>query len=112
MRRRGWSVVYLGQNVPLQSISDLTQEISPSAILFVAMQTESAQNLVGWPALLKQDSGNPPVLLGGRAFVINPGLLQIVPGFYLGDTIQEGIMKMESILLGTLSPGTLIQNLQ
>ena len=110
LRRRGWSVVYLGQNVPLQSVSDLTRDISPSAILFVAMQIESAQNLVGWPALFKQISGNPPVLLGGRAFVINPGLLQIVPGFYLGDTIQEGIVKLESILLGTLTPGTLVQN--
>jgi DNA-binding transcriptional MerR regulator len=112
LRRRGWSVAYLGQNVPLQGLSDFIREISPSAILFVAMQAETAQNLVGWSALIKQVSGNPPILLGGRAFVIDPGLLQVIPGLYLGDTIEEGVLRMESILQGTLTPRTPAQHQQ
>ena len=112
LRRRGWPILYLGQNVPIQSISDLTRDISPSAILFIAMQAESALNLINWPSLITQTSGQPPILLGGRAFIMNPGLLQQIPGIYLGNTIQDGIIKIESILLGELNPGTPIQNPQ
>jgi DNA-binding transcriptional MerR regulator len=98
LRRRGWPVAYLGQNVPFHSLSDFIQDIQPPAILLVAMREESARKLVDWPQWIPQLGGKPLVAFGGRAFVIKPEYQQMVPGYYLGDGIQEGITKLESLL--------------
>ena len=98
LRRRGWPVAYLGQDVPFNSLSDFLKDLQPSAILLVAMREETARRLVDWPQWIPQMGGKPLVMFGGRAFVLKPELKQVVPGYYLGESVQEGIMKIESLL--------------
>jgi hypothetical protein len=38
------------------------------------------------------------VAFAGRAFVLQPELKALVPGIYLGDTIQTGLLRLEELL--------------
>jgi len=98
LRRQGWPVAYLGQNIPLQDIAKFVQEILPPAVVLVAMRAETARELVGWPQWLQQVNGQPAVTFGGRAFIVQPELQAAVPGIYLGASIQEGLVKLISLI--------------
>ncbi len=98
LRRKGWPVAYLGQNVPLKDLADFISQIHPSLVVLVATMEESALALVDWPKWIRIEHDWPKILFGGRAFVTRPELRQQVPGYYLGDTLQEGILKLEALL--------------
>lgn len=98
LRRKGWPVAYLGQNVPFHDLAEFITDIQPPAIVLLAMREETTQALAEWPRWIPQADGKPLVTFGGRAFVVRPELRQIIPGHYLGDTIQEGMVRLESLL--------------
>jgi methanogenic corrinoid protein MtbC1 len=98
LRRRGWPVAYLGQNVPFSDLALFIQQIQPSAVVMVAMRQETAQHLVDWPKWILQRNGKPAILFGGRAFVLQPELQGQVAGSYLGDNLQQGVERLERVL--------------
>jgi DNA-binding transcriptional MerR regulator len=98
LRRKGWPVAYLGQNVPFEDLTDFIAEIRPPVIVLIAMLEEPARALAAWPRWIEQNNGKPLVAFGGRAFVVMPELQHSVPGYYLGDTLQEGMARLESLL--------------
>ena len=99
LRRRGWPVAYLGQDVPFADLAPFVAQIQPGALVLVGMLEESARQLAGWPQWINQVAGRPLVAFAGRAFVVQPELQKQVPGLYLGDTIQSGLAKLEESLL-------------
>jgi DNA-binding transcriptional MerR regulator len=100
LRRLRWPVRYLGQAVPLSNLSRFIQDLAPQAIVFVASSVESARALAEWPILLPSVAKNdsPQVCFGGQAFVDHPDLIQKVKGRYLGDTLQEGVQRLNAML--------------
>ena len=98
LRRRGWPVAYLGQNVPFSDLASFVQQILPSALVLVAMREETARTLVDWPKWILLHSGRPVVVHAGRAFVVHPELQGLVPGAYLGDDLQAGLTRLEELL--------------
>jgi MerR family transcriptional regulator, light-induced transcriptional regulator len=98
LRRKGWPVAYLGQNVPFADLATFVQQIQPSAVVLVGMLEEPARALADWPKWIVQLGGRPPVAFGGRAFVVLPELQGQVAGIYLGETIQTGIARLEELL--------------
>ena len=38
------------------------------------------------------------ITFGGRAFVENPALIERVQGVYLGDTLEEGVSRLDEIM--------------
>lgn len=98
LRRQGWPVAYLGQNVPFADLAGFIREIGPAAVVLVAMREDSARALAEWPRWIGEELKNIPLTYGGRAFVVQPELIKTVPGTYLGDTIQSGIEKIQSML--------------
>ncbi len=99
LRRQGWPVAYLGQNMPFADLEKLCDKIHPRAIVLVAMQEEPTQALIEWPRWIGQVDGNPIVAFGGRAFVSLTELQKLVPGIYLGNTIQDGLRNLVSLLV-------------
>jgi DNA-binding transcriptional MerR regulator len=99
LRRRGWPVAYLGQDVPFADLAAFIQQIRPEALVLVGMLEESARRLAGWSQWIKQAAEKPLVAFAGRAFVLQPELQSQVPGLYLGDTIQTGLARLEESLL-------------
>jgi len=96
LRRRGWNVVYLGANVPLEHLDNSIKAISPDLVIMTAMQLYTAANLKQVAHFLT-DTG---VLLGygGLIFTILPGLIEIIPGNYLGDSLDLVVQETEKIL--------------
>jgi DNA-binding transcriptional MerR regulator len=98
LRRRGWPVAYLGQNVPFADLASFVEQVQPSAVVLVGMLEETARLLADWPKWIKPSAVHPLVAYGGRAFVLQPKLKEQVPGIYLGDTIQAGLTKLMELL--------------
>jgi DNA-binding transcriptional MerR regulator len=100
LRRRRWPIVYLGQSMPLEDLSQFVTEINPALIILVAMSEETAMLMKDWTQWLPDaaQTGRPMVSYGGRVFVENPNLRRQIPGLYLGDTFQEGVTTVETLL--------------
>jgi methanogenic corrinoid protein MtbC1 len=98
VRRQGWPLAYLGQNVPFNNLSKFLDDIQPLAVVMAAMSDIPARAMAEWPQWIKQTKGKPVVAFGGRAFVIKPELQRMVPGIYLGASILEGARKLISVI--------------
>ena len=98
LRRQGWPVAYLGQNVPFPDLAEFVEKIQPQVLVLVSMLEETARNLAEWPKWIRQVAGKPLVTFAGRAFVIHPELIELVPGTYLGDAVQPGLEKLQEVL--------------
>jgi DNA-binding transcriptional MerR regulator len=100
LRRRRWSVAYLGQTVPLPDLATFVQETKPPAVVLVAATEEPARALAEWPQHLPNaaKSGRPIVAYGGRIFTEQPEWREKTPGTFLGASLQEGIVALERLL--------------
>jgi len=86
LRRRGWDVIYLGANVPLESYETILDPSRFDVAILSAEQLFTAGSLRD-VALLAQKV-NLPLLYGGRIFREIPGLSNRIPGHYLGDKLE------------------------
>jgi DNA-binding transcriptional MerR regulator len=100
MRRRRWPVAYLGQTVPLGDLAKLVAEARPPAVVLVASTANAARNLVEWPCYLPGvlEAKRPIVAFGGKIFTDQSEWRATVPGVFLGETLQEGIERLEILL--------------
>jgi DNA-binding transcriptional MerR regulator len=100
LRRLRWPVLYLGQTMPLNDLSMFFEDLSPSIAVFVAMTEDTGRTLAEWPLWLPEIAENkhPVICYGGQAFVDHPELIEQVQGIYLGDTLQEGLQKLNNTL--------------
>jgi DNA-binding transcriptional MerR regulator len=100
LRRRRYSIAYLGQSLPLADLASFVKDVKPVVVVLVSMTAESAANLVEWPQWLPEaaQSGKPVICYGGRIFTLQPEWQVRIPGTYLGATIQEGLDRIEKIV--------------
>lgn len=100
LRRLRWPVRYLGQAMPLPALSRFIEEIAPPIVVFAAMTAESAHALAEWPTWLPKAMArhHPLICFGGLPFVEQPELVLQVKGHYLGDTLQEGVQTLDTLL--------------
>jgi DNA-binding transcriptional MerR regulator len=100
LRRLRWPILYLGQTMPLFNLSPFIEELGPSIVVFVAMTEEPARALADWPQWLPEVAKrkHPVICYGGRAFLEHPELIETTQGVFLGNTLQEGLQKLDAIL--------------
>lgn len=97
--RHGWQVVYLGPQVPLKDLIDTVQHLQPDMVCMSASSIETALELVDiGRAVTKLPPPTPHFGFGGRAFNLNPILAKKVPGAFLGDSAQEAMDAVASVL--------------
>jgi len=90
LRRHGWRVIHLGQNVPATRLTEEIQHLHPNLVCLSATTTESADGLVAAAGAI--DSLPPPqprLALGGRLLNLHEDLRARFSGAYLGATPRE-----------------------
>jgi len=97
LRWRGWDVVYLGADVPLERLDATVRSTSPKLVIAVA-QTLAGAAAMRKMAELLADQGTP-LSFGGGIFNQIPGLVERIPGYFLGHDLQSLPQTVERLLV-------------
>lgn len=96
LRRKGWDVVYLGADVPLERMEAAIEQIKPALVIMSSQTLTSAGHLLRM-AQKVQELG---VLFafGGAVFNNVPEMVHSIPGHFLGKSLEEVPLKIEKLL--------------
>ncbi len=98
LRRRGWDVIYLGANVPLERLETLVHAARPQLVVLAAQLRDTADTLQEMASSLQR--AGVRVAYGGRIFNLAPDLRQHVAGHFLGETVDQALPAVEALLEG------------
>jgi methanogenic corrinoid protein MtbC1 len=100
LRRAGYQVRYLGQDLPEDDLIVEALAQKPALVLFSASGMESAANLQKLCArLVTLEPPRPVIGYGGRAFNVHPHLRDGVAGVFVGATALEAVEAMSELLV-------------
>ncbi len=97
-RRAGYWVEYLGPDVEMVDLLRFVRTEKPALICLTATTRESALRLQQVDGTLDRLRPRPRFAYGGRAFVSDPQLLELVSGDYLGETLGEALRRIAALL--------------
>lgn len=99
LRRAGYTVRYLGQNLSADDLVEEVRVVRPDMVLFSATTIDAAKNLRPLCELLASiESPRPIIGYGGRAFNVRPELRNEIAGVYLGETAVEAVEGIRELL--------------
>jgi methanogenic corrinoid protein MtbC1 len=99
LRRAGYTVRYLGQDLPAEDLVAETKLVKPELLLFSATTVEAANKLHSLCEMLADlDPPRPMIGYGGRAFNLRPELRDEIAGVYLGATAVEAVESIGDLL--------------
>lgn len=101
LRRRGWDVLYLGANVPPERLQLTIKTVAPSLVVMSAQQLTTAATLFQMSHLLADIQ--MPLAYGGLIFNRMPGLRPQIPGYFLGEKIENAVPTIEKWLTAATS---------
>ena len=96
LRRRGLNVVYLGANIPLNQMESTAAAIRPALIVLASQQLTTAASLRAAAGLFQQTG--VPLAYGGLIFNRIPELRAHIPAYFLGETLDESLGRIEDLL--------------
>jgi DNA-binding transcriptional MerR regulator len=96
LRLRGWEVVYLGANVPLDKLDATIRVSRPDLVISVAHQLFTAANLFEVAMYLQAEK--VPIAYGGLIFNLLPDLHERIPGHFLGDSLDDIVQEVEQLI--------------
>jgi MerR family transcriptional regulator, light-induced transcriptional regulator len=97
LRRAGYRVHYLGQNVSGDDLSEEVRRHSPAVLLFSASTQETAHNLGDLIARLALLSPRPIIGYGGRIFNKRQELRSRTPGVFMGPTALHAVAHVQEL---------------
>ena len=100
LRYRGWETIYLGANVPHGRFVSTVNTIKPNLIMMTAQQLHTAANLFEVAQSLASEK-DIRLAFGGRIFNVLPKLRKRIPGYFLGETIEDAAQTVEKLLNAT-----------
>jgi len=99
LRSHGYRVEYLGPDIPLQDLVEYSSYEHPSMVILSATTAPAALELKRFQDKLRKIRPMPLFGYGGRAFNLNPALVQQVPGSYLGPTLDSALETIRELLV-------------
>lgn len=96
LRRRGWDILFLGANIPIQDFVQTTQTARPHLVILTAQQLYTAASLREVGDLIYQV--RVPMAYGGMIFTQLPHLQQAITGHYLGTSIEGALERVDDLL--------------
>jgi methanogenic corrinoid protein MtbC1 len=95
LRRHGWRVIYLGQNVPVGHLNREIGRQRPDLVCLSATTRESAAGLVELvESIQRMPEPRPQIALGGRAFNMHPELKELFQGAIFAATPADLISAL------------------
>ncbi len=95
LRRHGWRVIYLGQNVPTEHLVREVRKLRPDLVCLSAATRDSADHLAEvYAAVRELGDGRPRLILGGRAFHAHPEFGQKFPDAQVVATARELVQTL------------------
>jgi len=92
LRRYGWRVIYLGQNVPVDHLIAEVERLRPRLVCLSATTPESANGLIeAYEAITRVDEPRPRLVFGGHLLNTRPDLCARFPEACIGRTAHEAI---------------------
>lgn len=90
LRRSGYAVLFLGQNVAVEHLAEALAQARPRALILSATREDTAHSITEFAAVIRQMPPPRPLLaFGGRAFSQHPELRDDIDGFYIpGDAVE------------------------
>jgi DNA-binding transcriptional MerR regulator len=105
LRWRGWEVIYLGADVPLEQLDATLQAAAPNLILSVAQTLPGAASLSELARFVTEWS--LPLAFGGGIFNHIPGLAERISGHFLGQQFEAAPQAIENLLTSRALPPAL-----
>ncbi len=96
MRWRGWEVIYLGADVPLDQLDATLRATSPQLVLSLAQTLPGAASLAELARFTNARS--TPLAFGGGIFNHIPGLAERIPAHFLGRQVDTAPQVIEHLL--------------
>lgn len=106
LRRRGWDILFLGANIPVEDFIATTRRTRPNLVILIAQQLFTAASLRELGELIHQEG--IPMAFGGMIFNQLPELPERVTGHYLGSSIEGAIQQVEGLLASGKLPETAV----
>lgn len=99
LRRAGYLVHYLGQNLPVDGFAAEVQRQLPAMVIFSASTPDGVAGLQEIVAHVAAMEPPQPVLgYGGRIFVLRPELRNTISAVYLGDSAHDAVSVVRDLL--------------
>jgi methanogenic corrinoid protein MtbC1 len=99
LRRAGYRVHYLGQDLPSEALAVDMDRRQPAMLLFSASTPEAAEELGRLSAKLTAHWPSAPIVgYGGQVFSRRPDLRNLVAGLYLGDSALAAVDQIDDLL--------------
>lgn len=111
LRRRGFIVIYMGPNLATDELHQVIEMVNPRLVCLSAATEQAANNLtkLGRQFFNKTNGAanngahnsqqKPFFVFGGVAFSRNPAIVSDIPGYYLGHTIENAVIKIQELLV-------------
>jgi hypothetical protein len=98
LRRRGFNVIYLGANVPVDRFEETVRVVRANLVILVSQTLASAASLQ--QTALTLTSNKISVGYGGRIFNMRPEIIKHISGHHLGNDVSAALEEVEHILNG------------
>ena len=97
LRRKGFDVINLGANIPLEQMEKAAEAIQPNLIIMAAQQFSTATSLRSAAIFFHQL--NLPMAYGGLIFNRIPDLRAKIPAYFLGEELSHAIEAIEELFV-------------
>ncbi|KAB8143795.1 MerR family transcriptional regulator [Chloroflexia bacterium SDU3-3] len=105
LARRGWSVIYLGAQVPMADLEATVATLRPTIVCLSASMPETAAQVADVASALRRSHPGVLIGFGGRVFNDAPALRDSIPGIFLGADARELVAILGQRLQATSTGG-------
>jgi DNA-binding transcriptional MerR regulator len=99
LRRAGWEATHLGADVPLDGLASTISATRPRLVILGAQTIRTAAELLDVATAIRSEDGL--VGFGGGIFNRVPRLRKRIPGHFLGTTLEDAAVEVETIMVST-----------
>lgn len=96
LRRRGWDVIYLGADVPINRFQSTIETTRPNLVVFSAQLLDTAATLLDVAHYVRDI--DVPLAYGGYVFNAVPELTRRIPGYFLGEALDKVPFVIERLI--------------